>query len=140
MTAKIEGVSAAILGLILEPKHRTAIEPYCPNGVLWIRVRTEGPKTIKQEVWNPEAFEADGSPKEWRPYPTGLPQAVAAILPIAASDNATAFQNVNLTTNNVLAESLNYTNDPSQFVASGPGSAAYGASTFSSSYATLKWK
>lgn len=81
VTAKIEGVSAAILGLIPEPKHRTAIEPYCPNGVLWIRVRTEGPKTIKQEVWNPEALEADGSPKEWRPYPTGLPQAVAAILP-----------------------------------------------------------
>ena len=81
VTAKIEGVSAAILGLIPEPKHRTAIEPYCPNGVLWIRVRTEGPKTIKQEVWNPEVLEADGSPKEWRSYPTGLPQAVAAILP-----------------------------------------------------------
>ncbi len=81
VTAKIEGISAAILGLIPEPKHRTAIEPYCPNGVLWIRVRTEGPKTIKQEVWNPEVLEADGSPKEWRPYPTGLPQAVAAILP-----------------------------------------------------------
>ncbi len=81
VTARIEGISAAILGRIPDPKHRTAIEPYCPNGVLWIRVRTEGAKTIKQEVWNPEAVEADVRPKDWRPYPTGLPQAVSAILP-----------------------------------------------------------
>lgn len=31
VTARIEGISAAILGRIPEPKHRTAIEPYCPN-------------------------------------------------------------------------------------------------------------
>jgi putative ATP-dependent endonuclease of the OLD family len=81
VTARIEGISAAILGLIPEPKHRTSIEPYCPNGVLWIRVSTDGLKKFKQEVWNPQVLEADGSPKEWRPYPTGLPQAVSAILP-----------------------------------------------------------
>ena len=39
VTAKIEGISAAIPGLIPEPKHRAAIEPYCRNGILWIRVR-----------------------------------------------------------------------------------------------------
>ena len=38
-------------------------------------------KSLKQEVWNPAVVEADGNPKEWRSYPTGLPQAVAAILP-----------------------------------------------------------
>jgi predicted ATP-dependent endonuclease of OLD family len=83
VTARIEGISAAILGLIPEPRHRTAIEPFCPNGVLWIRVSAEGTtaKSLKSEVWNPAVVEADGKPKEWRPYPTGLPQAVAAILP-----------------------------------------------------------
>lgn len=81
VTARIEGISDVILNHIPEPKHRTAIEPYCPNGVLWIRVRTEGAKTIKQEVWNPESVAPDGRPKDWRPYPTGLPQAVSAILP-----------------------------------------------------------
>ncbi|MHB9008547.1 MAG: ATP-dependent nuclease [Limisphaerales bacterium] len=83
VTARIEGISAAILGCIPEPKHRTAIEPYCPNGVLWIRVSADGTtaKSLKPEVWNPAVLEANGMPKEWRPYPTGLPQAVSAILP-----------------------------------------------------------
>ena len=83
VTAKIEGISAAILGLIPEPKHRAAIEPYCPNGILWIRVSADGTtaKSLKSEVWNPAVVEADGKPKEWRSYPTGLPQAVSAILP-----------------------------------------------------------
>ena len=83
VTAQIEGISPAILGLIPEPKHRTAIEPFCPKGVLWIRVSADGTtaKSLKLEVWNPAVVEADGKPKEWRPYPTGLPQAVSAILP-----------------------------------------------------------
>lgn len=81
VTARIEGVSAAILNLIPEPKHRAAIQPFCPNGVLWIRVRTEGAKKITSEVWDPEKAAADGNPIDWRPYPTGLPQAVSAILP-----------------------------------------------------------
>jgi len=83
VTAKIEGISAAILALIPEPKHRTAIEPYCPNGILWIRASTDGTtaKSLKSEVWNPAVVEVDGKPKEWRSYPTGLPQAVSAILP-----------------------------------------------------------
>ena len=80
VTACIEGISEEILGLLPEPKHRTAIEPYCPDGVLWIRVSTEG-KSYKQEVWNPAVLEADGRPKKWRSYPTGLPQAVSVILP-----------------------------------------------------------
>lgn len=83
VTARIEGISAAILGLIPDRKHRKAIEPCCPDGVLWIRVVADGTtaKSIKQEVWDPAAVDADGNPKEWRPYPTGLPQAVSAILP-----------------------------------------------------------
>ena len=81
VTARVEGITSEIIGLISEPKHRSSIEPYCPEGVLWIRARTEGPKTIKQEVWNPGVVDANGSPTDWRPYPTGLPQAVSAILP-----------------------------------------------------------
>lgn len=58
-------------------------DQYCPNGVLWIRVVADGTtaKSLKQEVWNPKTAGADGSPTEWRPYPTGLPQAVSAVLP-----------------------------------------------------------
>ena len=81
VTARVEGISAAILGLIPEQKHRTAIEPFCPNGVLWIRVKTEGAKKFTSEVWDPEKADAEGNPTDWRPYPTGLPQAVSAILP-----------------------------------------------------------
>ncbi|MBL0311746.1 MAG: ATP-dependent endonuclease [Holophagaceae bacterium] len=83
VTARIEGISAAILSCIPEPKHQTAIQQYCPNGVLWIRVTADGTtaKSIKPEVWDPAAVEVDGNPKEWRAYPTGLPQAVSAILP-----------------------------------------------------------
>lgn len=83
VTARVEGISPAILALIPEPNHRTAIEQYCPNGILWIRVSADGTtaKSLKQEVWNPAEVEVNGSPKEWRPYPTGLPQAVSAILP-----------------------------------------------------------
>jgi predicted ATP-dependent endonuclease of OLD family len=83
VAARIEGITAQILALLPEQKHRTAIEPYCPNGVLWIRVVADGTtaKSLKQEVWNPTTAGADGRPTEWRAYPTGLPQAVSAILP-----------------------------------------------------------
>lgn len=81
VTARVEGISAAILALIPDPKHRKAIEPCCPNGVLWIRVKAEGAKKITSEVWDPEKADAEGKPIDWRPYPTGLPQAVSAILP-----------------------------------------------------------
>ena len=81
VTAQIEGITAAILGYIPEQRHRTAIQPFCPNGVLWIRVTADGPKSIKQEVWDPANVDASGRPNVWRSYPTGLPQAVSAILP-----------------------------------------------------------
>ncbi|HTR40143.1 MAG TPA: AAA family ATPase [Pseudomonadales bacterium] len=80
-TACIEGITAKILEQVPEQKHRTAIEPYCPKGVLWIRATATGPKTFSQEVWDPAKADAKGNPKEWRPYPTGLPQAVSALLP-----------------------------------------------------------
>jgi predicted ATP-dependent endonuclease of OLD family len=83
VSARVEGISPAILRLIPEQKHRTAIEPFCPNGVLWMRVSADGTtaKSLKLEVWNPAVVDANGDPKEWRLYPTGLPQAVSAILP-----------------------------------------------------------
>ena len=81
VTARIEGISAAILALIPDPKHRIAIEPCCPNGVLWIRVRTEGAKKLINEVWEPATADVAGNPTNWKPYPTGIQQAVSAILP-----------------------------------------------------------
>ncbi|HEY3862522.1 MAG TPA: LamG-like jellyroll fold domain-containing protein [Verrucomicrobiae bacterium] len=48
---------------------------------------------------------------------------------ISASDGASGFANINLTTNGVLEESLNYTNDPSQFTQ--VGGAGWGISTVS---------
>ena len=81
VTARVEGISEAVLALIPESKHRTAIQPCCPNGVLWIRVKAEGSKKFTSEVWDPAKTDVEGNPTDWKPYPTGLPQAVTAILP-----------------------------------------------------------
>lgn len=79
----IEGISDEILSLIPEEKHRKAIEPYCIDGRLWIRAVATGTssKTIKEEVWDFEKHSGDGLPEHWRAYPTGLSQAVSALLP-----------------------------------------------------------
>lgn len=83
VSACVEGISKEILDRIPEPKHRKAIEPYCLNGRLWIRVvaTKPGAKGFVQEVWDIEKCAADQAPVEWRGYPTGLPQAVSSLLP-----------------------------------------------------------
>lgn len=83
VAACIDGVSDEILGRIPEQKHRTAIEPYCRDGRLWIRVTSTGTgkKAIKQEVWDISKSSGNDLPEHWRDYPTGLPQAVSALLP-----------------------------------------------------------
>ena len=93
VAACIDGISKEILGNIPEPKHRTAIEPFCQDGKLWVRVVANGTgkNSISQEVWDIDAYPGDGVPEAWRPYPTGLPQAVSALIPealhIAAMDD-----------------------------------------------------
>lgn len=83
--AKIEGITSEILDLLPDQKHRKAIEPFCSNGYLWIRATATGTgaKAVKQEVYDFEKYSGAELPNEWREYPTGLPQAVAALLPEA---------------------------------------------------------
>lgn len=68
---------------IPEQKHRRAIEPYCRNGKLWIRVTANdtGKNAVKKEVWDIDQCPSDELPEHWRDYPTGLPQAVSVLLP-----------------------------------------------------------
>lgn len=79
----ISGITEGLLERIPEPKHRKAIEPYCANGVLWIRVVATGAstKSFKPEVYDHEKYMGEGEPSDWRDYPTGLPQAVSVLLP-----------------------------------------------------------
>lgn len=79
----IEGIRETILERIPEPKHRRAIEPYCRDGRLWIRATAAGTgkNAVKKEVWDAEQCLGDKLPEHWRDYPTGLPQAVSALLP-----------------------------------------------------------
>ena len=83
VAACIEGIAEDIIDRIPEKRHRTAIEPYCRDGQLWIRATATGTgaKAIKKEVWDVEQCTDDNLPSYWRDYPTGLPQAVSALLP-----------------------------------------------------------
>lgn len=93
VAACIDGISKELIGSIPEQKHRTAIEPFCRDGKLWMRVVANGTgkNSISQEVWAIDEYTGDGVPEAWRPYPTGLPQAVSALIPealhIAAMDD-----------------------------------------------------
>lgn len=83
VTASIDGISQEVLDRIPEQRHRTAITPYCRNGRLWIRVSASGAgaKALSKEVWDVSECPNDDMPQHWRDYPTGLPQAVSALLP-----------------------------------------------------------
>jgi predicted ATP-dependent endonuclease of OLD family len=50
---------------------------------LWVRASATGTtaKTLSKEVWDIEQCPENGEPEHWRDYPTGLPQAVSALLP-----------------------------------------------------------
>jgi len=79
----IEGLNEKILERIPDKKHRAAITPCCPGGVLWIRVSVQPgkPKDFKQEIWDHEKTTPETLPEEWRDYTTGIPQAVSIIFP-----------------------------------------------------------
>jgi len=83
VAACIDGISEAILDRIPEQKHRRAIEPYCRDGQLWIRVIANGTgkNAVQKEVWDIEHCHGHELPDHWRDYPTGLPQAVSVLLP-----------------------------------------------------------
>jgi putative ATP-dependent endonuclease of OLD family len=80
--ARIDGISQEIIDLLPEQKHKAAITPYCNKGHLWIRATASGTgKAFKAEVYDVENYIGTGIPEKWRDYPTGLPQAVSALLP-----------------------------------------------------------
>lgn len=83
VSACIDGIDEHVLALIPRDNHRRAIEPYCREGRLWIRVTSNGTsaKSNTQEVWQVDECTQDGVPEHWRTYPSGLPQAVSALLP-----------------------------------------------------------
>lgn len=83
VVACIDGISHDVLGRIPELKHRKAITPYCRDGRLWIRAWAAGTSAKKpsKEVWDIEQCPDSDEPRHWRSYPTGLPQAVSALLP-----------------------------------------------------------
>lgn len=82
VAACVEGITSTVLDKIREQKHRKAIEPYCHDGTLWIRASNgRGTKAITKEIWDPEQYSGFDLPDHWRSYPTGLPQAVNALLP-----------------------------------------------------------
>lgn len=85
VTARIDGITDEILKLIPEQKHQAAIAQFCASGSMWIRViaKTSGAKGFSCEVFDVEKYQGDAIPLEWRDYPTGLPQAVSALLPEA---------------------------------------------------------
>jgi predicted ATP-dependent endonuclease of OLD family len=79
----IDGISDAVLDRIPDDKHRKAIAPYCQDGRLWVRVVATGTttKSIEKQVWDAAQCADVDRPDHWRTYPTGLPQAVSALLP-----------------------------------------------------------
>ena len=83
VVACIDGISNEVLGRIPEERHRKAIAPYCRDGRLWIRTSATGAtvKALRKEVWDIDQCPGNDEPEHWREYPTGLPQAVSALLP-----------------------------------------------------------
>lgn len=90
ITARIDGISEEILKLIPEAKHQAAIAPFCNTGSMWIRVvgTAPGARGFTCEVFDVDKYSGEGIPTAWRNYPTGLPQAVAALLPEALQIDA----------------------------------------------------
>lgn len=83
VVACIDGITDLVLDRIPEVRHRSAIAPYCRDGRLWIRASAVGAssRAVTKEVWDIDKYQGNGEPEFWRDYPTGLPQAVSALLP-----------------------------------------------------------
>lgn len=62
VAACIDGISDENLSIIPEEKYRKAIEPYCRDGRLWIRVVETGTaaKATNAEVWGNEQYSGEG--------------------------------------------------------------------------------
>lgn len=83
ISACVSGITDELIALIPEARHQAAITPYCVNGDLWIRISALGTAKPATEVWENAEIDDQGVPTSWRSYPTGLPQAISALLPEA---------------------------------------------------------
>ena len=83
ISACVSGITEELIEQIPEAKHRAAITPYCIGGNLWIRISASGSAKPTSEVWADANLDEQGLPASWRSYPTGLPQAISALLPEA---------------------------------------------------------
>lgn len=83
ISACVSGITEELIAQIPEAKHQAAITPYCINGDLWIRISASGSTKPTTEVWENAVLDEQGLPTSWRSYPTGLPQAISALLPEA---------------------------------------------------------
>lgn len=83
ISACVSGITEELIAQIPDTRHRAAITPYCVNGNLWIRISASGTTRPSTEVWEGADVDEHGLPTSWRSYPTGLPQAISALLPEA---------------------------------------------------------
>ncbi|MCV4111273.1 ATP-dependent nuclease [Pseudomonas aeruginosa] len=83
ISACVSGITDELIALIPDARHQSAIAPYCVNGDLWIRISAQGTSRPVAEVWESAELDEHGVPVSWRAYPTGLPQAISALLPEA---------------------------------------------------------
>ncbi|MFJ7789362.1 ATP-dependent nuclease [Pseudomonas sp. NPDC096925] len=83
ISACVSGITEDLIAQIPEARHQAAITPYCIEGNLWIRISAVGTARPSAEVWENGDLDEDGLPTSWRTYPTGLPQAISALLPEA---------------------------------------------------------
>lgn len=89
VTARIDGISDELINQIPHTQHQNAIRPYCQSGSFWIRASaTNGSKSIKREVADVGLENGNENPVDWVAYPTGLPEAVSALLPEPIQINA----------------------------------------------------
>ena len=83
ISACVSGITEDLIAQIPEARHQAAITPYCIEGNLWIRISAVGTARPSAEVWENGNLDEHGLPTSWRTYPTGLPQAISALLPEA---------------------------------------------------------
>lgn len=77
---RISGLNDDVLDLLLE-KHKNAIEPYCPEGVLWVKRTLSAGSKVETRVWEIDNHDMSVIPTKWRVVPTGIPEAINELFP-----------------------------------------------------------
>lgn len=79
--AQVKGLDEAVLAL-LNDRHRAKIKPFIADGTLSFRHTQSTPggskKDLDLKIFDPAATD---TADPWRPYPTGIPEAIKALFP-----------------------------------------------------------